>query len=166
MLKVTGILLNVIGLVITAIGIFTEARARRAPLLTPRQAAFLHRVRTKLGWPRQSVTASMGGAIGSVELWANAIVESPRNPGDPLDVQLEAIEKNFTAKLDGLKRHIDRDLEVQGRRISRLNDDHGSLAVRVDKAEQEDRAITSRSMRWELFGITLALFGTTLSAFD
>jgi hypothetical protein len=166
MLKVTGILLNVIGLAITAVGIFAEARARRAPLLTPRQAAVLHQVRRKLGWPQQTIHATMAGTMGSVELWANAIVQTPRDPADPIADQLEAIEKNFDAKLDGLKSQLKRDLEVQGRRITSLGDEHGALAGRVNQADQDDRAITSRSMRWELFGITLALFGTTLSAFD
>jgi hypothetical protein len=166
MLKVTGILLNVIGLAITAVGIFTEARARRAPLLTPRQAAALHRLRQKLGWPRRNVTVTIGGAMGRVEMWANAVVETTRNPDAPIGEQLEAMERNFAARLEAAQRQFKRDLEVQGRRITSLTDEHGALAVRVDKADQEDRAITSRSMRWELFGITLALFGTTLSAFD
>ena len=166
MLKVTGILLNVIGLAITLVGIINESRERRAPLLTAKQAAALHRLRQRLGWPRRDVTVTVGAATGRVEMWANAMVQVVRDPDAPIQDQLQAIEKNVDATVEGLKRQMKRDLELQSRRINSLTDDHTQLAGRVSESEQAERAITSRSMRWEVFGVTLALFGTTLSAFD
>jgi hypothetical protein len=166
MLKVTGIMLNVVGLAITLVGIVRESRERRAPLLRHHEAALVHRVRRALGLQGPSVHMTAGAAVGQVEMWANAIVQSPRNPDDPVDAQLEAIEKNFDAKLDGLKSQMNRNLELQGRRMTELADQHSSLAERVAESEQADREATSNSLRLETFGIALALLGTSLSAFD
>ena len=166
MLKVTGIMLNVVGLAITLVGIVRESRERRAPLLRPHEAALVHRVRRAVGLQGPTVHMTAGAAIGRVEMWANAIVQSPRNPDDPVDAQLEAIEKNFDAKLDSLKSQMNRNLELQGRRMTELADQHSSLAERVAESEQADREATSNSLRLETFGIALALLGTSLSAFD
>lgn len=165
MWKVAGITLNVIGLAITLYGIVRESRDRRAPLLRPREVAALLRIRRALGW-RQDAKVGAATATVHMESWVNAIVQSPRVPSDPLETQLSAIEANFDRKLDGLKRQVDRDLELQGRRISKLGDEHSSLAGRVVDSEKEDRAIAASSLRIEVFGVALALLGTSLSALD
>lgn len=165
MLKVTGIAFNVIGLAITLFGIAREARARNAPVLTARETALVNLIRTKLGIPT-SRTVHPVTATATIEIAGDAVVQKVRRQDAPLEDQLRTIEANVDAKVDNLRRSIARAETAATRRIDAVSARQTELSARMHQVEQDDREITGNSLRLETFGVVLALFGTSLSAFD
>jgi hypothetical protein len=164
-----GNFVSLAGIAISAVAYLVEHRGRSLGELEPGLLRFIRKVRAglyRLLGIKRGVTIHAGMAADTLVFGGEARGEvwTPINDTDPLDAQLAATISN----VERLRQRVNndwadlREKQREDRRVieERLSD--------LERARQEqdraDQALATRSMRWQVRGLALALVGTAVSA--
>lgn len=168
LLTTTGFLLNVVGLGMASVALWSENRARGLGDLPG--TSFVRSVRRFAGRligrrPHTTINAGVAtGTHGFASAWADGYVTSPIDPDAPAHEQVATLERNMNSLIESQARAQAHRDELKQKAIAKLEGRFEGVNQGLLERDLRDARISRRSIHTELVGVTIALFGTLLGS--